>query len=67
MTTHPLPGQGAMRPPEYYQALAARRAREWEERDTDEDGIYHGLAPRGVVHLIGEDVPDNAHWKGWVW
>lgn len=45
----------------------------WEETQsaeralTDEDGFYRGQPGHAVEHVTDEKVPDNAHWKGWVW
>ena len=64
--THPLPGHDPMRPSEYYQALALAWASRREGDLTDEHGFYHGRV-NGVCHEIDDEVPDNAHWKGWVW
>jgi hypothetical protein len=55
-----------MRPSEYYQALALAWASRREGDLTDEHGFYHGRV-NGVCHEIDDEVPDNAHWKGWVW
>lgn len=37
-----------------------------EDALTDDEGYYRG-GTVGVVHEIDDEVPDNAHWKGWVW
>jgi len=42
-----------------------REAVEVERRTTDEHGYTSGWV--GVAQVTDDEVPDNAHWKGWVW
>lgn len=57
--TRPLPGRPEPKP-------FGRAANEAEDALTDSEGYYHGHAA-GVTHVTDDEVPDNAHWKGWVW
>jgi hypothetical protein len=38
----------------------------WEAQRTDADGYFTGVV-NATVHEIDEEVPDDAHWKGWLW
>jgi hypothetical protein len=56
--SHPLPGVPVPK------GMTDRRVA--EDALTDDEGYYRG-GTVGVVHEIDDEVPDNAHWKGWVW
>jgi hypothetical protein len=57
--TRPLPGQPEPVP-------FGRRINEMHAALTDDEGYFRGRE-FGVLHEIDDEVPDNAHWKGWVW
>lgn len=66
--SHPLPGQSRKRVSAEERAARARvRAQDLEDALTDLDGYYHGHTGKAPAHVIDDEVPDNAHWKGWVW
>lgn len=64
--SHPLPGQPPVPSHDERVLQIARAFNAAQLAQTDGEGFYRGRA-QGVVHVIDDDVPDNAHWKGWVW
>lgn len=43
-----------------------RQVAEWNAENTDSAGYLRGWIG-GVPHGVEDEVPENAHWKGWVW
>jgi hypothetical protein len=57
--TRPLPGQPERKP-------FGRAMNEAQDALTDSEGYFRAPVI-AVDHVIDDEVPDNAHWKGWVW